>query len=124
MKYSVGEELIFLLSFTCDYMISVRRGFLLLLVLAIAALFYCGTYCAFHIIIMKLQHLSPAFIVSSSGVSEENLLFEADLSGPPSCLLTYKFLVKKLFCFAPGPIGVKIMQRPGIKTQIQPSKPK
>ena len=50
---SVGEEreLICLLSFTCKYVVSVRRGFLF----GWAALFYCGTPWAFHIAFFCLQ---------------------------------------------------------------------
>ena len=44
---SAGEErTIFLLSFTCNYMLSVRRGFFFFLVLEM------GTPCGFHIIIL------------------------------------------------------------------------
>ena len=50
---SVGEEreLICLLSFTFKYVVSVRRGILF----GWAALFYCGTPWAFHIVISCLQ---------------------------------------------------------------------
>ena len=40
-------------SFTCNYVVSVRRGFLFLW----AALFYCGTHWAFHIIILLFTKL-------------------------------------------------------------------
>ena len=49
------KELICLLSFTCNYVVSVRRGFLFLLVLGKGCVFYCGTPWAFHILI--LPHL-------------------------------------------------------------------
>ena len=51
-----NRELFFLLSFTCNYVVSVRRepGFLFPLVLGIGCviLFYCSTPCAFNIIIL------------------------------------------------------------------------
>ena len=47
------RELIFLLSFTCNYVVSAKRGFLFLLVLGIGVLFNCGTLWAFHIIILN-----------------------------------------------------------------------
>ena len=49
------RELICLLSFTCNYVVSVRRGSLFLLVLGFA-LFYCGTPWAFNINISRLHH--------------------------------------------------------------------
>ena len=49
------RELICLLSFTCNYVVSVRRGFLFLLVLGMGCVFfYCGTPWAFHKIILGL----------------------------------------------------------------------
>ena len=39
----------FLLTFTCNYVVSVRWGFLFLW----AALFYCGTTWAFHMVIKQ-----------------------------------------------------------------------
>ena len=49
---SVGKrELVFLLSFTRDFVVSVRRSFLFQCVLVKAAVFSCGTPCAFHITI-------------------------------------------------------------------------
>ena len=43
MYQSVGKrELIFLLSFTCNYVVSVRRGFLFLLVLGIGCVILLG----------------------------------------------------------------------------------
>ena len=44
------REPIFLLSSTCNYVVSVRRGFLFLLVLGIGLGFYCGTPWAFYMI--------------------------------------------------------------------------
>ena len=50
---SVGEEreLVCLLSFTCNYVVSVRRGSSSSECLGWATLFYCGIPWAFHIII-------------------------------------------------------------------------
>ena len=44
------RELICLLSFTCNYVVSVRTGFLLGMVCVI----YCGTPCAFLIIMFHI----------------------------------------------------------------------
>ena len=44
--------LMFLLSFTCNYVVSVRRCFLFLLVLGIGCVIYCDTPYAFHITIL------------------------------------------------------------------------
>ena len=52
------RELICLLLFTCYYVVSVWRGFLFLWYLGRAALFYCGTPCAFHIIIFHVHPLA------------------------------------------------------------------
>ena len=51
------REFLLLLLFTCNYVVSAKRGFLFLFCLGYAALSYCGTPCAFHIIILagKLQ---------------------------------------------------------------------
>ena len=47
----VGKrELICLLSFTCNYVASVRRGCLFFLVLWMDCVIYCGTLWAFHVI--------------------------------------------------------------------------
>ena len=40
---AVVKELICLLSFTCNYVVSVRRGFLFPGCLGWAVIFYCGT---------------------------------------------------------------------------------
>ena len=49
---SAGEEraIFILLSFTCNYVVSVQRGFLFHLVLGMGCVFYCGTHWAFNII--------------------------------------------------------------------------
>ena len=46
-----------MLSFTCNYVVPIRRGFLFLWCLGWAALFYCGTPWAFHIIILSFYNL-------------------------------------------------------------------
>ena len=51
------RELICLLLFTCNYVVSVWRGFLFLWVLGMATLFYCGTPLAFHLIIKGKNHI-------------------------------------------------------------------
>ena len=57
---SVGEEranLLLLLLFTCNYVVSVWRGCLFFWVLGMGYVFNCGTPRAFHIIILQAcQH--------------------------------------------------------------------
>ena len=45
-------ELICLLLFTCNYVVSVWRGFIFLWVLGMGYVIFCGTPWAFHIIIL------------------------------------------------------------------------
>ena len=52
------RELICLLFFACNYVVSVWRGFLFLWVLGWATLFYCGTPCAFHIIVLQSKQVN------------------------------------------------------------------
>ena len=67
------RELICLLSFTCNYVVSVRGGFLFGEVSSSswcfgwAALFYCGTHCAFH----KFYPHSPSSSKSSSSLDSD-----------------------------------------------------
>ena len=44
----------------------------------------------------KLMHACLAFIASTFRVTEENLLLETDLSGPPSSFLMFSLLLKEL----------------------------
>ena len=53
------RQLICLLSFTCNYVVSVRRGFLFLLVFGWAALSHYDTLWAFHMTILNFIALSP-----------------------------------------------------------------
>ena len=46
--------------------------------------------------ILKLQYLSLAFIASSFRVTEEDLLFETGLSGPPYFFRVFSLLSKEL----------------------------
>ena len=47
-----------MLSFICNHVVSVRRGFFVLLVLGIGLLVYYGTSCDFHtIIIISVQYV-------------------------------------------------------------------
>ena len=46
------RELICLLSFTCNYVVSIQRGFLFLLAIGMGCVIFCGTPWAFHIVIM------------------------------------------------------------------------
>ena len=55
---SVGEERANYLLFTCNHVVSVKRGFPFLLVHGQAVLFYCGTPWAVHIIILDLTQFS------------------------------------------------------------------
>ena len=59
---SVGEERatcnLSAIVLTCNYVVSVRRCFLFLLSLGWAALFYCGTPWAFHIIILGIVEMT------------------------------------------------------------------
>ena len=48
------RELISLMLFACNYVVSVRRGFLLPGCLGWATVFYCGTPSAFRVIIFGL----------------------------------------------------------------------
>ena len=46
--------MVLVLSFICNYVVSVWRGFLFLLVLGIGCIIYCGTPWVFHIIYLGL----------------------------------------------------------------------
>ena len=75
---SVGDEreLICMLSFTCNYAVSVRRGFLSLMVLGIGCVFLL-----WHS--LGLPHNFVLFFRCSIRVTDANMLFETELSGPP-----------------------------------------
>ena len=62
------RELICLLLFTCNYLVSVRRGFLFGC-LGWATLYYCGTPRAFHIIILLFQSVCFLHLILFSYMS-------------------------------------------------------
>ena len=50
------RELVCLLLFTCNYVVSVRRGFLFFWVHGMDYVIYCGTPWTFHIMILDFFH--------------------------------------------------------------------
>ena len=93
---SVGEQLNFLLSFSCNYVVSVRR------LLGIGCVFYCGTPWAFHIIILtsflslnsvvRVRETRLTGIISHVMIGLSMLLLPYPLSYIPAPVLDGLFL--------------------------------